>query len=224
MRKGSLVLLGIGAYVSFAVATIPASFAVARGQPPESVQLEDVQGTLWNGSARATLRTPAGTVPLDRIEWHFKPLRLFTGHMTYDLTATAANLQAHARLSHGLGGLSATGVALKGDAAAVGALVPLAAAWRPQGQVSIEAPRLSWNEREIVGDAQAEWRGAAVSFPEARTLGSYRAELHGSGGPAKLTVRTLEGGYAVVGEGTVSPQRIEVKGQAGGQDFAIRLP
>jgi general secretion pathway protein N len=224
LRKGTLVLVGLAAYAAFAVATVPASVALARGAPPESLQLEDVQGTLWNGSARATLRTPAGAVPLDRIEWRFKPLQLLFGQVAFDVAASSAALQAQARVSHGLGGLSATGLSLKGDAAAVGALVPLAAAWRPQGQVSLEAPRLAWNDREITGDAQAEWRGASVAYPEPRSLGSYRAELHGTGGPAKLTVRTLEGGYAVRGEGTLLPQRLEVRGQAGGQDFAIRLP
>lgn len=224
MRTVWLVALGIVAYVAFALLLMPARFALAHGTLPPGLVLQEVRGTLFHGEARASLAAGGTPIPIDSLAWRFVPSRLLAGKMAYDVDANAPGLQAHARLQHGFGGLSADDVSARGDAALAAAISPLAAAWQPQGAVTLTAPHLAWNEREIVGEAQAEWRGARVALPQPRALGSYRAALEGHGGPARLVVTTLDGDYAVRGEGTLTPQRFEIHGQAGGQEFAFRWP
>ena len=224
MRNFWLVLLGIVAWLVFLVVQMPASYAIAHGAPPPGVVLEDVHGTLWHGDARATVRNGGAALAIDRLAWDFRPLRLFAGKLAYDVEARSPQLEARGRVEHGFSGLSASGVTARADAAIAPAVFPLAAAWQPKGTVTLDAPQLAWNDREITGRAHAEWKGAEAAMPQPRALGTYRAELQGSGGPAKLTVTTLAGDYVVRAQGTVTPQRLEVRGQAGGQDFNVVLP
>jgi len=224
MRTLGLVLLGAVAWLVFLVVQMPASYAIAHGSPPPGMTFDDVHGTLWHGDARATIRNGGATLAIDRIQWDFRPLRLFAGKLAYDVEARSPQLEARGRVEHGFAGLSARDVTARTDASIAPALFPLAGAWQPKGTVTLEAPQLAWNDREVTGNARAEWKGAEAALPQPRALGSYRAELQGSGGPAKLTVTTTAGDYAVRGEGTVTPKRLELRGQAGGQDFAIALP
>ena len=224
MRKVALAALGVVAYLLFLLALLPARYAVAHGRLPPGLQLDDARGTLWNGDARATFRNGGATIAIDRLAWHFVPAQVLAGRMAFDLEARSPQLEARARVMHGFGGLSASDVSARADAAIAGALSPLAAPWQPQGTVTLSAPRLAWNDREITGEALAEWRSARVALPQPRALGSYRVEMQGSGGPAKLSLSTLEGDYVVRGGGTVTPAAIDLRGQAGGQDFALRLP
>ena len=224
MRTIALVLLGAIAWLVFLVVQMPASYAVARGSLPPGLALEDVRGTLWHGEARALVRNGGASLAIDRLAWDFRPLRLFAGKLAYDVDARSPQLEAHGRVEHGFGGLSARDVTARMDASVAPALFPLAGAFQPKGTVTIEAPQLAWNDSEVTGSARAEWKGAEAAMPQPRVLGTYRAELQGSGGPAKLTVTTTSGDYAVRAGGTVTPKRLELRGQAGGQDFAIALP
>jgi len=224
MRTLGLVALGAVAWLVFLVVQVPASVAIAKAPLPPGITFDDVRGTPWHGDARATLRNGGASIAVDRIAWDFRPLRLLAGKLAFDVEARAPQLEAHGRVEQGFAGLSARDVAARADAAIAPALFPPAAAWQPKGTVTIEAPQLAWTDREITGTARAEWKGAEAAMPQPRALGNYRAELQGSGGPAKLTVTTTSGDYAVRAQGTVTPQRIDLRGQAGGQDFAIALP
>ena len=224
MRTIALVALGALAWIAFLLVQMPASFAVAHGELPPNLGLDDVRGTLWHGEARATVRNGNAAFVIDRLAWDFLPSRLFAGRLAYDVVAKSPQLEARGRVQHGFTGLSAEDVSARADAAIAPALVPLAAAFQPKGDLTFQAPHLAWNDREITGSAHAEWKGAQAALPQPRALGSYRADLQGSGGPAKLTVSTIAGDYAVRAEGSVTPQRVELRGQAGGQDFSLRLP
>ena len=224
MRAAALAAIGVVAYAGFLVASMPAAVAVEHGQRPLNVRLDRPQGTIWNGAARASVAVAGGTVVVDRVEWRFVPAQLLRGRIGFDIHASSPQLEATARLTHGFDGLAASALSARGDAALLATASALAAAARPSGPVSVQSPHLAWNEREIRGDATLEWRGAAAALPEPRALGSYRAQLHGAGGPAKVTVTTLEGSYVVRAEGTLTPQQLDVRGQAGGQDFTQRLP
>lgn len=224
MRKAGLVALGVVAYLAFLVALLPARYAIAHGTLPPGLQVEDARGTIWNGEARATYRQAGASIAIDRLAWHWVPSQLLAGRLAFDLQAQAPNLDARGRVNHGLAGYSANDISVRADAALARAFSPLAGAWQPEGTVTVSSPRIAWNDREIIGDALAEWRAARVALPQPRALGSYRAELHGNGGPAKLAITTMDGEYKVRGEGSVTPGAIDVRGQAGGQDFALRLP
>src|SRR3954468_16935037 len=129
MRAAWLTALGIAAYLLFLALLAPASIVMAKADLPPGVSLADVQGTLWNGSARATVRQGSASLAIDRVEWHFVPSQLFTGRLAFDLRAESPKLHASGRLAHGFGGLSAQDVAASGDAATFAALFPMAAPW-----------------------------------------------------------------------------------------------
>jgi len=202
MRARTIVLLALAAYLVFLVATMPARWALARVAPPAGLSLSDVNGTVWNGSA--ALATQAG-VPITHVRWRFVASRLASARIAFAVDAAGAALQARGELSRGLGGIEAHGVTARGDAAALTALVPLAAAWRPQGAVTLDAPALAWDGRTARGSARAEWRDASLAISDVRPLGSYRVDVRADGGPARFDVATLDGALRVAGHGTFAP-------------------
>jgi len=215
LRAASLAALGIAAYGVFLVATLPASVIAARLHRPPEVELTDVRGTLWRGSARAHLRLPTGAIDLDTVTWRFAPARLLAARIAFDVQASGRDFEARGQLARGLAGIEAREVQARSDAAIVALAAPILGTWRPRGTVSVAAPSLSWDARELRGNARAEWRGATLSLPDPQALGSYVAELRGEGGPAKLTVSTSEGALRLSGEGSFAiPSRLVLRGEA----------
>jgi general secretion pathway protein N len=72
-----LVALGIGAFVLFALFTLPAHVILTHLRP-SGVTLSGVSGTLWNGRAQAVR---AGNTHIGSIEWSLNVLTLFTGRL-----------------------------------------------------------------------------------------------------------------------------------------------
>jgi hypothetical protein len=221
LRRLALIVFGIVAFAAFLFATVPASFVVASFHRVEGVQLSDVRGTFWKGAARARLLLPGGAIEVEELSWRFAPGRLLAGRVAFDVAARDPRLDAQVQLGRGFGGLEARDLQANGDAAVVGAFLPLLATWRPQGRVTLAAPLLTWDERELRGSARAEWRSAVLSFPDPRALGTYVIEMRGDGGPAKVTLATLEGLLRLTAEGTYAPPaRLTLHGEARAQPAA----
>ena len=220
MRAPAMAALGIAAYLVFLVAMLPASFVAARIDP-SMAEASDIRGTAWNGSARVTLRTPQGPVALDRVAWRWRPLRLAAARLAYDVDASAKGLDARARVERGLASTELRDVEARGDAAALAALAPGLGPWQPQGALTVSAPTLSWDGDELRGEGRAEWRSAALALSQVRPLGSYRAELKAAGGPARVTLTTLEGPLRLAGDGTLTSRgRLAFTGEARGEGAA----
>lgn len=202
MRARTIALLALGAYLVFLVATVPARWALAHAAPPPGLALSDVDGTVWNGTA--TLVTQPGA-PIADVRWHFLPSRLASARIAFDIDANGAALQGHGEVARGIGGIEAHGVKARGDAAALCALMPLAAAWRPEGRFTLDAPALAWDGRTARGAARVEWRDASLAISDVRPLGSYRVEVRADGGPARFDVSTLDGALRIAGHGTFAP-------------------
>lgn len=221
MGRVLLAALGIAAFVVFLAALAPASFVVEKFHRAGGVELSDVRGTFWNGAARARVKLPGGAIDVEELAWRFMPSRLLTARIAFDVTARDPRLEGRAQLARGLGGIEARDVDARGDAAVLGTALPLLATWRPQGRVTLAAPLLSWDARELRGNARAEWRGAVLSFPEPRALGTYVAEMRGDGGPMKVTLSTPEGALRLTAEGTFAPPaRLNLRGEARAQPAA----
>jgi general secretion pathway protein N len=206
--RAGLVLLGVVAYAAFLAALTPASFIAARisAATQGGVLLEGAQGTIWRGEARARVFPRRGApVDLDRIAWRFEPSRLFAGQLAYDVKLAASGLTGDLVAARTFSGWQARNLAVRGDAAGLAAFAPLLAALRPTGAISITSTRLDWNGESLAGEAIAEWRAAAVGWSEVRPIGSYRATLNGTQGPAKVAVTTLEGPLRITGQGTLTP-------------------
>lgn len=217
MRLRAIAALGIAAYIVFLVGTTPASFVAARVSAalPGRVTLTDTRGTLWAGSARARVIAHGGPVFFDRLEWRLEPSRLAAGRLAFDVRAVARGLDARLQVARGFSGWELRDVAARAESALVTAFAPWLAPWRPEGTLVIASPTMQWDEREARGQLSLEWRDAALSLSEVRPLGSYRLEARAEGGPARLSVTTLDGALKVSGQGTFTlPSRLAFSGEA----------
>ena len=229
MRALPLAALGIVAYGAFLVATMPASFLLARAQGalPGKLEVLEVGGTAWHGSARVVVNSPGGPIAVERLEWHWLPARLAGGRFAFNIAARANNIDARYEGARTPSSWEVRALEVKGDAQALATLLPWIAAWRPEGQVTITSPQLTTDGSELRGEARVEWKGAAVSLSEVKPLGSYRADIAAEGHAGRLKVTTLEGALQVAGEGTLTPPtRLAFKGEAraaGEQAKALEL-
>jgi hypothetical protein len=201
MRARGIFLLGVVAYGVFLAATMPARWALAHLALPPQIAISNVRGTVWNGTASVA----AAYAPSAEVRWHFLPARLASARLAFAIDLAGTGLQGHGEVSRGVGGIEARAVTVRADAAALCALAPLAAAWRPRGTVTLDAPALAWDGRNARGNAHAVWREAALAVSDVRPLGTYRLDLTADGGPARLQVTTVEGALRIAGHGTFTP-------------------
>jgi general secretion pathway protein N len=75
MKRRTLVVLGVLAFVIFALATLPARVVLGR-LASSGVQASGVSGTVWNGQAQVL--TVAGA-RIGSVAWRLRVLPLFTG-------------------------------------------------------------------------------------------------------------------------------------------------
>lgn len=218
MRPRSMAALGVVAYFLFVAAQVPASFVAERALASTGgvVQLTGPEGTLWNGTARGTISPPRSpAMPLDRVAWRFLPSRLLAGDIAFAMHAGAGSLAAHFEAARGFSGWSLREVRASAEASALANFAPIPASWRLTGKLTLTAPRLDWDGRQLEGEAALEWRNAATALTEVTPLGSYKAQGQASRGPAKFTLATLEGPLAIQGEGQfVAPADLTFTGQA----------
>lgn len=205
------------AFVLGLVATVPATVVLreAEKQSRQSLRAFEERGTFWNGSARIEATVPGTIIALEHVAWQWRPAALLSGRLAFDVTATWAGAQAKGEVARSLGGWQATGVYAQGDAAAFALLSPLVGAWRPEGPVEASASRLTFDGRELRGEARLTWKQAAIALASVKPLGAYRLDIAAEGGPAKLSLTSLEGPLRLAGRGTFTlPSRVAFSGEA----------
>src|SRR5262245_27894656 len=99
-RLWPLVALGIGAYVVFVLATLPASVVLNR-LGSLGVNAAAVSGTIWNGSAEV-LEVQGMTV--GKASWRLRVLPLFTGRLSADVRLNGSDGSAQGRVTIAPGG------------------------------------------------------------------------------------------------------------------------
>jgi len=82
-----LVALGIGAFLLFALVTLPASAVLSLVHPP-GVTLAGISGTIWNGRAQAVR---SGSMHIGSVEWDLHVLALLTGKLGADVKVTRSD-------------------------------------------------------------------------------------------------------------------------------------
>jgi len=220
MRPGSLAILGVATYSAFLVATMPARWLAERVLPPgpRSVALQEIDGTIWHGSARAAIGSYAGTFTIDRIEWRFLPARVLQGRLAYALSVRGACFEARGELGRSPGGWGVRDLAARADAAVATTLLPWMRPWRPEGTLSAASTALDLAKLDMRGALRIEWTGAATALSEVRPLGTYRADVVSEGAAARITVSTLAGPLRVAGQGRLAfPSQITFSGEARGE-------
>lgn len=217
MRAPAIAAIGVAAYAVFLVATMPASFVLARAQAaqPGKFEVREASGTAWHGTAKITLATPGGPVAIDRVEWHLRPAKLAAGRIAFDIAASAPGLEARYEGARGFAQWEVRDLEARGNATAMSTLLPWLAPWRPEGAVTITSPRLTTDGMELRGEARVEWRGAALALSDVRPLGTYRADIQAEGHAGRVAISTVEGPLRITGQGTLAPPaRFSFTGEA----------
>ena len=218
MRPAILVAaVGIPAYAICLVLAAPATFIAERASRALDGKLHarDAQGTLWSGSLRARLDAPGGPVALDRVAWRLLPARLLDGRIAFDVQVESRDVNGRAEVARSWSQWEARNAAARGEARLLPVFFPLAAAWRPEGPVSVDASDLKWTEREMRGPVSVEWRDAAVALTDVHPLGTYRLAIDGGGEAARLALTTVRGALRVSGQGEARyPARVTFTGEA----------
>lgn len=211
------LLLGLAAYAVFLLATLPARMvaATAAAASGGQVTLSQATGTLWNGAAHIDIATRTVALALDEVRWSFLPARLLSGRAAFSIEARTGALQAQCEAARSPMAWQVSDLRASGDASALAALFPLAAAWQPSGAIAIEAAQFSWDGERATGNATAEWRDAALSLSDARPLGTWRAQATADGPSIKVSLATTKGPLRLTGNGTLAiPGRVAFSGEA----------
>lgn len=205
MRAFPALLLGALAYVAFLVGTVPATLVaeqvarIAAGR----VDVDRVEGSLWNGRAAVRVRSGAGELALDEVTWRFLPARLLAGEAAFAVQAKRTGFDASLVAARSPGETRLRDLKARGAAATFTPLFPLAAGWQPEGMVTVESDEFALAGNESRGAAKIEWREAALSLANARPLGSWKADLTGKGEAIEVALATVKGPLRLAGKGTM---------------------
>lgn len=194
--RTGLIILALGAYAFFLVGTLPANRAFAFlhqgvATPLGPLTCRSLQGTWHHGVAR---NARLGALPLQEIQWQFKPWALLTGRLSAAVSVQAEHGVVAAVISRGVttvsvedmeGRLALTalrpwlgprGLQLKGSVTA--SLDQLAIR---QGRVTMGQGSLVWHDAVIFSPQKAELGTLAVELVTGQE--GVKATLVDSGGP-----------------------------------------
>lgn len=213
MRARHALVLGALAYAAFLAGTLPANLFAARieREAGARVAFDAVDGSVWNGRARVTLRPGGGEFTIDELRWRFLPSRLLLGEAAWSIHARRPGLEAAAVAARSPAETRLRDVRASGTAGALVPLVPLASHWQPEGTVAIEADEFAFGGGEARGQAKVEWRDAVLSLAAARPLGSWKADLAGKAATVEITLATVKGPLRLAGKGAL---KMNAKGAA----------
>lgn len=182
MRK--YILLGVLAFVGFALVLMPASVARFATDRVDGLVMRTVGGTLWDGRANLAYRGEG----IGHLEWSFVPLGLLDGEIRVRWRLTDADVDLSGIATQGFGR------ALLNASGHVGA----AAVNRVLGRYEITvAGDFEATDLAVVADGSARASGA-ITWSGGRTFYRLSGQNYDTALPAIVAeVRTVDGEYAL---------------------------
>lgn len=172
LKMGLLFAL---AYAVFMVLTLPMAWLAPQVLPDELAQLEQVEGTLWQGSAG---ELEVDGLILTDLRWRFEPAALLKGQLAWQLRADG-DLRLRGRAGVGLSGGFAEQVLLDAPAELIASYLRLPVPVLLQGEMTLAVRQ--WQQgtglcQVLEGDMN--WVDAAgSSFGQRLVLGDLNASL-----------------------------------------------
>ncbi len=204
-RVIGLSLLGVAAYLVFALALLPARFVFAQfaGLLPSEISLHGIQGTIWRGSALVSWHD----ITAGPVHWDMQALALFTGHLEAAIQAKLPQGFANftMRLASG-GDLELSDVQLA---------MPLATAARLAGQpaellhgdLTLQLDTLRIEQQKPVAASGRGMLGNLYSSLSGDTaLGSYQGEIKTTDAGIIVTAADQSGPLRLQAQATLNPQ------------------
>ena len=162
-----VVTVVLGLIVSF-----PARVAYHWFAPP-TVAMSGVSGSLWRGAAG---QANVAGLYVGQLEWRLRPLSLFLGRASFDISASPAGGMLEGTAGIGFGGdlhVAATRATLPLDVIAGVATMP---GLRGTATANIERLRLR-DGYPVAADGDAEIRGLLLPPVSPQPIGGYRVEF-----------------------------------------------
>lgn len=208
-RVWVLVVAGIAIYAVCLAITAPASimaWAIASASE-RKVILEQPEGGLWRGHAANIGVDPGGlgVQKFGKVSWKVAALRLVVGELRIEVKA-----EGHA---NGTGTLILQPQSIRLlqarfalPALAIASFFPALQFVQPGGEVTLQTDDLVFAGNSVAGKAEALWNDASSPFTAVKPLGTYRAKVESTQGPAQVEIMTVAGALQINGRGTWSPE------------------
>lgn len=200
--KRGLIAVGVLALVLGLIIMLPARLAVHWFVPSE-VAISGIQGSAWSGSANEA--SVAGFYLRD-VRWKFAPLRLFTGALSYRVSAAPVSGFVETNISVGFGGtVSLTGVSaslpleLFADVIGIRGL---------QGSGSFKFERVQIVDGlAVVADGTMQVANLVVPIVGRDSLGGYKAEFFTQNNGISASIEDTDGVIDLAGSLLVKTDR-----------------
>ncbi|WP_369162870.1 type II secretion system protein N [Candidatus Thiodiazotropha sp. LNASS1] len=205
MRWWSFLLIGLGGYLIFLLAGIPAQHIIGwalaeNGKLPFSYAT--MKGSLWRGKMEAINYQG---MPLDKIKWRFAPSGLLLGRISFELELRHMNNKVDANVARTLGGFQLKDVEGQLPASMITDMADL-------NQISVEGDvelNLSHvaieTERVTSAEGEIKWLNPALLRPFSLKEGNLKADVTtDDNGNINIKINDLGGGTSVDGELSLS--------------------
>ena len=198
------VLVGLGCYLLFLLATVPSTWLVwgMSKYSNGTIQLNQANGSLWRGTGKLVVFYPQTTPhDLGDAEWGINPLWLLTGRVQLRLQTSTPDTRINGKLRVGYKSFSLNDLEIVQPAQRAAIFYPAARLINPEGQLRFTTDTLSFDSDGVEGTATLVWRAAGSRFSNVNPLGDYRLEITGEGTTAKLKLSSERGDLTLAGQG-----------------------
>jgi general secretion pathway protein N len=200
--KRGLITVGVLTLVLGLIIMLPARLAVHWFAPSE-VAISGIQGSAWSGSASEA--SVAG-IYLRDVRWKFAPLRLFTGALSYRLSATPVSGFVETDISVGFGGaVSLTGVSASLPLALFADVIGIRGL---EGSGSFKFERVQIVDGlAVVADGTMQIADLVVPIVGLDSLGGYKAEFFTQNNGISASIEDTDGVIDLAGSLQVNTDR-----------------
>ncbi len=200
--KRGLITAGLLTVLIGLTVTFPARVAYHLAAPP-SVAVAGIEGTAWNGSAR---EASIGGLYLRDLRWEIRPLSLFTGELSYAVSAKPVSGFLDANISIGFSGVvmmsdlnAALSLDVLADAIGVNGL---------KGNASLTFERLELTDGVAsAADGIVQIANLVVPIVDANSLGGYKAEFFTQNNGVTASVEDTDGVVDLAGSLQIKTDR-----------------
>jgi hypothetical protein len=203
-RSLGYVGFGVGAYLVFMVASVPAQFVFAHLQTQLApLRISEAQGTVWSGTAN---QVSVGSLHFDKASWGFRPLALLTGRLESNVSVESKGLYVTGRTGISLGGTRYVKQA-KGEIPAdlVDLFLPLRGV-NLKGQLFATLESMAFDGQRLTSAAGTiVWQEAGVASPTAMELGDLEFTFKPKGDQIQINVADKQGPVRIEGLATIQP-------------------
>ena len=194
-----LLLVGIGAYLIFLLATLPASFLtryiLPSITPAGMIKLQSVHGSVWKGEA---MDASVNRFSLGHLDWKLNGWGMLLGDIDLKLTFKNENSRGSGLLSLGFGGSTeAEDIELQFPAEFLQPLVygmPISFSGDLRGSIKSLELRPG---KILKGNGRVVWLSAALRAPQNIELGSFLIALEPVNSGTKLKITDQQQGPVI---------------------------